>query len=274
MGLMLLVIAMAAACGNASVSTEASPTLQPSEDAQQPEPTEEPVVEEPQAIELIEVDPTPVTFETYDGLTTVHGTLYNHDSVGIILSHRCTMGQEDQTDWLPLTETLAARGYMVLTYDTRGYGLTQGTYTWRNVLVTLQAAVAFMREQGVERLILIGAGVGGTASLEVAAEADDVIGVAAISSLQSGRAQQVLPLEISDDELARLTMPSLWVVSRQDTAMDDMVGMFESAAGPDKDLHIYEGTMSGTDILYHPVYGPDLEQRILAFVAHAISSAE
>jgi pimeloyl-ACP methyl ester carboxylesterase len=106
-----------------------------------------------------------VTFKTSDGVL-LSGHLFGSGTSGIVLSH---MYPADQKSWYPTAKKLAASGYLVLTYDFRGYGASAGNkqieYIDRDVL----AAVKKISEAGATDLVLIGASMGGTASLMVAA---------------------------------------------------------------------------------------------------------
>src|SRR5512136_565205 len=66
--------------------------------------------------------PRVVTFTSDDGVT-LSGTLFGSGTSAVIFSH---MFPTDQTSWTPIAKDLAGRGYLVLTYDFRGYGASQG----------------------------------------------------------------------------------------------------------------------------------------------------
>ncbi len=63
-----------------------------------------------------------VTFTTDDGVV-LGGHLFGTGSKGVILAH---MYPADQTSWYATAEKLAAQGYLVLTFDFRGYGESEG----------------------------------------------------------------------------------------------------------------------------------------------------
>ena len=58
-----------------------------------------------------------VTFESRDGVT-LEGRLFGDGSTGVVLSH---MRPADQRSWFAFANRLADEGYLVLTYDFRGY---------------------------------------------------------------------------------------------------------------------------------------------------------
>ncbi len=91
-----------------------------------------------------------VTFESRDGVT-LEGRLFGDGSTGVVLSH---MQPADQRSWFAFANRLADDGYVVLTYDFRGYcpggdgGCSQGelqiSAIWQDVL----GAMDFIRSQG------------------------------------------------------------------------------------------------------------------------------
>jgi pimeloyl-ACP methyl ester carboxylesterase len=201
--------------------------------------------------------PWAVTFETSDGVT-LGGTLFGKGTSGVVLSH---MYPTDQTSWHPFAEAVAAEGYMALAYDFRGYGASASVpKDVSKMHLDLAAATQFMREHGAERLVLIGASMGGTASIKVAA-AEDVAGLVVISSPRSFQG-----LEVTDADLAALTMPSLWLGARQDAVVADTEAMYQQAAGPDKSVWVYEGSGVHGTFIFDGVDGPDLTRRLLEFI--------
>jgi alpha/beta superfamily hydrolase len=244
----------------------------------------EPALAEPTEAE--EPDPTieiasPGAISFSDGQTIRYGVLYGEGPIGIILVH---MGDHecghrmDQRSWQAFAERLSEEGYRVLIYDARGYGVRVGGYiTGRGVLESLEGAVDFMRQHGgVEQIVIIGAGMGGTVGIRFAAEDEigDIAGLAVISSWQYAFVTETSFAPISEEELAALTMPTLWIVGSDDDRVDNTQEMFDLATRSNRRLIVYESTdVRGTDLLDQPEYGPRLEADLLAFVAEAASPA-
>ncbi len=284
-GLVIVSLALAACDGGTSETVETPLDEQAPEAAEQPTPSPTPAervmcpsLPELEPVEPIDVTPRPATFETEGGEATLHGTLYGEGPVGVVLSHMGIPGT-DQTSWQDFAEVLAARGYLVLTYDTLGFGqsegpLPPGTTSGRNVVNCLEAALTFIRSQGTEHIIVIGASMGGTASAIVAVENtyDDIIGVGVISS---GRSVTRRNPRITDEQLAALTVPSLWISGEDDVTALYIPEMFQRAGSADKELCLYESTSAhGTSLFYVDPYGSDLEQRLLVFIERAASASE
>ena len=82
-------------------------------------------------------------------------------TVGVVLSH---MGRsvDGPDDWQAYAESLADRGYLVLTYTERG----QYDEVWNDVL----GGVSYLRDEGATTVIAAGASIGAMASLYAASE--------------------------------------------------------------------------------------------------------
>lgn len=104
-----------------------------------------------------------VQLPTSDG-ARLTGAQRGSGRVGIVFAH-----QTDGTlcDWLPYASTLT-RGRAVLAIDLRGYGqstLPKDTSASGRFDVDVVTAVSELRRQGAERIVLIGASLGGTSVL-------------------------------------------------------------------------------------------------------------
>ena len=127
----------------------------------------------------------PVTFESRDGVT-LEGRLFGDGSTGVVLSH---MQPADQRSWFAFANRLADQGYLVLTYDFRGYcpggegGCSQGELQIPEIWQDVLGAYDFIRSQGATTVALVGASMGGTASLVAAGqEGADVAVVVTLSA--------------------------------------------------------------------------------------------
>jgi pimeloyl-ACP methyl ester carboxylesterase len=198
--------------------------------------------------------PRVVTFVSDDGVT-LSGTLYGSGASAVIFSH---MFPTDQTSWTPIAQDLAGRGYLVLTYDFRGYGTSQGPKDVSKIDHDLRAAVAFVRAQGAAKLVLVGASMGGMATAKVAA-VEKPAAVIIMSAPQS-----FMGLAVSDDEVKAIAAPKLFIGSEQDGATSTTLHMADVASEP-KDKHVYPGSGHGTYI-FDSEYGADLTQRIIQFI--------
>ncbi|HMD81749.1 MAG TPA: alpha/beta fold hydrolase, partial [Anaerolineales bacterium] len=169
--LILLSILILTACAPTVSTLTITPT-------QEPSPTGEPLILTPveSAFAPGNVTAAPlddiiashsVTFDTADG-ATVSGELYGSGETAVIFS---VMGN-CKPGWREFAQLTAAQGFMALTYQWRGCresGSVDENEIQKFVEDT-RGAINFVRGQGAERIILVGASLGGLASAKVAVE--------------------------------------------------------------------------------------------------------
>ncbi|GBC87771.1 hypothetical protein HRbin12_01789 [bacterium HR12] len=188
-----------------------------------------------------------VSFPAADGVR-LEGRLVGEGSVAVVLSH---MRPADQRSWWPFAEDLADAGYLVLTYDFRGYcpggvgGCSEGERElgeiWRDVL----GAIDFVRGRGARQVVLIGASMGGTASLVAAAQ--EGVSVDAVVTLSAPASFEGMVLDA--DLLSRVDAAKLFIAGTGDaTAADDAQALY-AASPPPKRVEILTTDAHGTDIL-------------------------
>ena len=200
--------------------------------------------------------PWPVDFTSGDG-TKLNGVLYGKGKTGVVLAPMYPGGKEG---WASFAKSAAAQGYSALAFDLRGYGSSEGTRSLPDAPADVKAAVGFLKKIISGKVVVVGAGFGGMASVKAVAGDDTILGLVIISSPQSFGG-----LEVSSADLSGLTIPSLWLAARNDLTqnIEDMYGQ----AGGKKNLWVYEGSsLQGTYIL-EGADGPDLQRRLLEFVA-------
>src|SRR5205085_8909516 len=136
------------------------------------------------------------------------GLLYGHGKTMVICSHMYHTNKDIwSTSGIP--QRLAVLGYQVLAYDFRGNGDSAGTADASKLDVDLRAAVDFAHQQGATKIVLMGASMGGTASLKVASE-EQVTVVISLSGPQE------LGISLSADEVKAIKVPKLSVVGDND----------------------------------------------------------
>ncbi len=242
---LLLLAAAGEACGDA-VTSEPSPE----------------VVETAEAIARTVAIPaaystTPEAGDADEEPVVLDARVFGDGPTGVILAH---MRPADQSSWFPFaTELAAAGGFTVLTFDFRGYGESTGEKQFDRVDTDLTAAVTYMRdEMGIDRIFLVGASMGGTASLIVAARLP-VAGVVSISS-----PAQFPPLD-AEAVVGQIDAPMLFITSQDDVPAFRSQERFWEAAGGAKEQEIYEGDEHGTDI-FASVNGDALTERLTEFL--------
>jgi pimeloyl-ACP methyl ester carboxylesterase len=197
-----------------------------------------------------------VHFQTADHVQLA-GLLYGQGKTAVLCSHQTN---SSKLIWSAsgIPQRLAQRGYLVLAYDFRGYGESASGGTL-NFDADLRAAIAFVRQQGATKIVLLGSSMGGTVSLKVAASA----AVASVITLSAP--EHLAAISVSDSEVQAITAPKLFVNSQDDTYAPDTEHMYTIASQP-KQLRIYAGAAHGVSIFDGPS-GASLTQLLLAFIA-------
>jgi len=207
-----------------------------------------------------------VSFTTEDGLA-LSGRLYGTGGSAVLLCH---MYPADQTSWSPEAGKLAEQGYLVLTFDFRGYGKSQGSKQIQYLDRDVTAAVQYLRAAGAQEIVLVGASMGGTACLKAAAQ------LQTLSSIRlAGVATFSAPVEFKGLS-AREAVPSL-VVPLMFVAAEGDVGAagareLQSLADNGGNLQILPGSDHGTD-LFKGSQAASAEQLLLDFLRQTLTGA-
>ncbi|HSL67328.1 MAG TPA: alpha/beta hydrolase [Actinomycetota bacterium] len=191
---------------------------------------------------------TAVSFRSSDGVKLA-GRIFGDGRVGVVLAH---MFPADQTSWWAFARALAPKGFTVLTFDFRGYcpggvaGCSEGqrdvAAMWQDVL----GAVDFMVARGLVRVMLVGASMGGTASLLAAARPGvPVVAIVALSAPQSFEG-----LTADRTVLGNVIAAKLFVAGNGDPtgAATAAEAMYEESPPP-KQVEIVTSSDHGTDLL-------------------------
>jgi pimeloyl-ACP methyl ester carboxylesterase len=251
--LVATVVALAAGCSEPVEPTvTAPPTPSPGAMPASPQPSP------PQ-------EPTPgeaVAFRTVDGVR-IAGRAFGVGRVGVVFAHQI---DGDQRDWWDLAETLAEEGYAALTLNVRGYcpgagaGCSQEGGTadaWRDLL----AGVRLLRSRGVERIVLVGASMGGTAAVLAASRGDPrVDGVISLSA-----PTDCCGMTIERDDVEAIAAPMLFVAGRDDADAPSSARRFANWAGDRGRLAILDSGEHGIDLL-GGLAAPDVERRTNALI--------
>jgi len=157
----------------------------------------------------------------------------------------------DQRSWFDFAQRLAEQGYLVLTYDFRGYcpggdgGCSEGerdvSAIWQDVLGAMDLA----RSRGATSVTLIGASMGGTASLVAAGqEGVDVEAVITLSAPTSIEGLSADPALLQGVRAAKLFVAGVGDFSAAAAAEE----LF-STSPPPKRVEIVPADDHGTDLL-------------------------
>lgn len=272
-------------CGQAPVPTTAPTSAASTQSPDSTEPTAEsadvtqevetgdPATDAPPAATATPEPPFPgegpweVSFSAADG-SPLQGTVYGQGTTAVVLAPMYTAGQES---WTQFAQDLAAQGYRVMTFDYRGYGASEGSRDPATAADDLTGAVAYLRGHEFAPVVLIGAGLGGSAAIRVASQDNTIAGAALISAPRTYPPESASTLSITDTELAALSVPTLWLGTRFDMTQN-AEEMFAAAGGSDKELWIYEGSGVQGTYIFEGADGANLRQRLIEFVARVVGA--
>jgi pimeloyl-ACP methyl ester carboxylesterase len=161
----------------------------------------------------------------------------------VVMAH---MSEGSLCDWLPEARRLAARGFFAFPFDFRGYGFSKGRRSWARASADVAAAVTAVRRLGARKVVLVGASLGGIASVVAAATVrPPVAGVVSVSG--PARIERHLDaLRLAP----QVRVPVLYLVAEDDRSgtydfAADARRLFEATSSHRKRLEILPGTDHG-----------------------------
>jgi pimeloyl-ACP methyl ester carboxylesterase len=187
-----------------------------------------------------------VTFAAEDG-TTLNGRWYGDGSTAVVLAN---MSDNDPAAWDAYAPELAGSGVSVLTFSYRyagGRGFSSDDAD--NAVRDLEAAVAYTLSRGAERLVLVGASLGGMAVAKLA----DPVGADAVIILGAPNRRSEFALRVTDAEMAAITAPKLFIVSEDDPNVppEQTRPLYDAAKAPRRWVS-FPSTAHGTQLLASP----------------------
>ncbi|MGZ6544545.1 MAG: alpha/beta hydrolase [Actinomycetota bacterium] len=190
-----------------------------------------------------------VDFQSIDGVS-LSGRMFGPDAAtsAVVLAH---MEGSDQRAWFEFADRLGGLGYRVLTFDFRGNcpggdgGCSKGTKNQTEIWNDVAGAVGLMHTQGARHLALVGAGMGGTASLVLASQAAN--GIAAVITLSAPAS--IGGLQAGPAALQTVTAAKLFIAGNGDPGGAQAAQAFYDESGQPKRVEILTTDDRGTDIL-------------------------
>jgi pimeloyl-ACP methyl ester carboxylesterase len=212
----VVVAALVASCSNGEASSP--PTTQTTE-------TEAAATTTAAATEGERADYQAIRFRAGDGVELA-GRLWGEGKAAVILAHGFSQGSAQET-WLPFPGVLAKRGYLVLTFNFRGFcdseGCSEGDMELGNNWRDAMAAVAHLEERGAKKIFLIGASMGGLAVLRAARTPGvDLAGVVSLATPQFPSKYYEVEPQANDVTPARLKQtdePKLFIAGKDDVQL-------------------------------------------------------
>ena len=257
----LVVIAvLAAACSEPvepAATTPPMPTPGAMPASPQLSPTEEPT------------PGVPVSFRTADGVR-IAGRAFGDGRVGVVFGHQI---DTDQTDWWDLAAALADEGFATLTLDFRGYcpgddaGCSEDGSTadaWRDLL----AGARVLRKRGADRIVVVGASMGGTAAVLAASRADPPVdGVIALSA-----PADCCGMRVEKADVEAIAAPMLLIAGRDDGDLPTSARQLGRWGGDRARVVILDSGEHGIDLL-GGLATPDVERRTNALIRSFLERA-
>jgi alpha-beta hydrolase superfamily lysophospholipase len=199
-----------------------------------------------------------LTFDAADG-TPIMGELYGSGKTAVIFS---VMGN-CKPGWREFAQLTAAQGLMALTYQWRGcsdFRLANEDELQRFV-DDARGAINFVREQGAEKIILVGASLGGLVSAKLAIESQ-AAGIVVVAS-PPGIPDWGFEIEAADLET---DIPKLFITAEHDPTVpaSRTRQLYDLSAEP-KEWQLYPGVVHGTD-LFETESKEEMQLRILEFI--------
>ena len=190
----------------------------------------------------------PVSFDASDGVR-LEGRLFGVGTRAVVLSQ---MRPADQRSWFAFADRLADAGYLVLTFDFRGYcpggdgGCSAGDHDIASIWQDVTGAIAYLRtEQRATSIALVGASMGGTASLVAAAQPGaDVRAVITLSA-----PEEIEGLSVDATLLSQIVAGKLFIAGVGDAAAAASAQTLYEQAPPPKRVEILPADDHGTDLL-------------------------
>jgi WD40 repeat protein len=207
-----------------------------------------------------------VTFTTEDNVA-LSGTLFGNGKIAVILAHQGTPGT-NQTAWHPFARLLSEHGYAALAFDFRGVGQSAGKLLYGNLAMDVSAAAQFLQNRGYQKIVCIGASMGGTACIR-AAQDHTFIGLIALASTMAVGSGAV-SMHLTPGDLGNLTQPKLFISANGDygVVVGDTKRMYELSPDP-KNLLLLPGTQHGTNL-----FDTDVEEELSAVMLRFIEDIE
>ena len=180
-----------------------------------------------------------VEFESADGIPLC-GRHYGDGALTVVLAH---MRPSDQESWAAFAERLADEGFAAFTFNFRGYSPSGGDQDIGQIDLDLGGALDYLATRGVEQPVLVGASMGGTAAVKVAANRD----VAGIFVLSAPAAIDGLS---AADYVANVEEPKFFMVAEDDiSARTDGAALYDASSGQ-RFYEVFTGGEHGSDLVY------------------------
>lgn len=171
----------------------------------------------------------------------LEGATWGSGKTAVVFAHGYPASMDA---WAPFARTIAGRGFLALTFNFRGYGLSEGTKDPSRADLDLEGAVEKAKAMGATRILLVGASMGGTAALVVGSRMV-LAGIVAVSAPAEFRGLD------ASAAVRTLKAPVLFIAGERDpNGAADAARMLARAAPEPKEAAIVEDASAhGTELL-------------------------
>ena len=177
--------------------------------------------------------------------TRLAGVILGQGRKGVVLAH---MGSGNLCNWFPYARTLARKGFRVMAFDFRTYGISDIPELQTNARrydLDVIAAVKLLRKRGARSVVLAGGSLGAGAVVVVAAQMQPPVqGVISLSA----------PLQVWDFDISeaarQLQVPVLFVAAEDDGEFpNDARSLYGESSAPGKQLLVVPQGGHGTNLV-------------------------
>ena len=181
-------------------------------------------------------EPREVSFAAPDG-ARIFAHLYGEGEHGVVLAHGMVFNKES---WHDQARHIAAAGMCALAIDFRGYGKSKAGSRGQALELDVLAAIDYLRQQGAQRVSVIGGSMGGAAAAK------------AVALVPPGEIEALILLAPADvDQPAKLHGRKLFLVSSGDRFYEGVAEAHERAAEP-KRLVVLAGAAHAQHLFQSP----------------------
>jgi pimeloyl-ACP methyl ester carboxylesterase len=206
-----------------------------------------------------------VNFITEDNVNLGATHFGSDGDLAVLLLHmgKAKASNNTQKDWHSFARFLAGHDFPALTLDFRGRGKSGGEVENDLLPLDVLAALRFLQDRGYERIVCVGAGMGGLTCMRLALDGVDFEGLVILSmSLEAGPTNKV-----AESEIPQIDIPKLYLYGENDGYgfSDAMEAIYAASAQPKEMIVCPDTAAHGTELL-HVDCGDEVRQKILAFL--------
>lgn len=184
----------------------------------------------------------------------IRGTLVGDGDIAVIL---IPMFQHERSSWMPFAQHIASLGYTALAIDMNHFeaGRSTGSFSgWDAVTNDVLEVINFLITRGHERVVCMGASLGGNYCLQAALQDPSLAGLVVIAA----------PIVIDAEKAATLLMPKLLVSENNLEEINTMIEAYKTLPMP-KQFKTFSDPAHGTNLFKSDV-GEEFRDTLVEFL--------